>query len=42
MKGEELLYRLRKIMPEVGVGPVADEMYNIVYEALQDSTILEW
>lgn len=41
MKGEELLYRLREIMPEVGVNPVADEMYNIVHKALQDSTILE-
>lgn len=26
---QELLYRLREIMPEIGDNPVADEMYNI-------------
>lgn len=29
---QELLYRLREIMPEIGENPVADEMYNMVFE----------
>lgn len=29
---QELLYRLREIMPEIGDNPVADEMYNMVFE----------
>lgn len=28
---QELLYRLREIMPEIGENPVADEMYNMVF-----------
>lgn len=39
MKGEELLYRLREIMPEIGVNPVADEMYNIVDAAVGGGVI---
>lgn len=40
MTTAELLFRLREIMPEIGENPVADEMYNIVKETLEDSTIL--
>ena len=29
---QELLYRLREIMSEIGENPVADEMFNMVFE----------
>ena len=32
MRTDELLYRLREIMPEIGENEVADEMYKIVFE----------
>ena len=32
MRTDELLYRLREIMPELGENEVADEMYKIVFE----------
>lgn len=38
---QELLYRLREIMPEIGENPVADEMYNIVFKYAED-TDEEW
>lgn len=31
-KLSELLYRLREEMPEIGENPVADKMYEIVFE----------
>lgn len=34
---QELLYRLREIMPEIGENPVADEMYNIVFEYAENT-----
>ena len=34
---QELLYRLREIMPEIGENPVADEMYNMVFEYAERS-----
>lgn len=34
---QELLYRLREIMPEIGENPVADEMYNMVFEYAEDT-----
>lgn len=37
----ELLYRLREIMPEIGENPVADEMYEIVYKAIEGRTLIE-
>lgn len=35
---QELLYRLREIMPEIGENPVADEMYNIVFEYAENTS----
>ena len=32
MRTDELLYRLREIMPEIGENEVADDMYKIVFE----------
>lgn len=32
-----LLYRLREIMPEIGENPVADEMYNLVFEYAENT-----
>lgn len=34
---QELLYRLREIMPEIGENPVADEMYNMVFEYAENT-----
>jgi hypothetical protein len=34
---QELLYRLREIMPEIGENPVADEMYNMVFEHAENT-----
>ena len=35
---QELLYRLREIMPEIGENPVADEMYNMVFEYAESTS----
>lgn len=34
---QELLYRMREIMPEIGENPVADEMYNMVFEYAENT-----
>lgn len=34
---QELLYRLREIMPEIGENPVADDMYNMVFAYAEDT-----
>lgn len=38
---QELLYRLREIMPEIGENPVADEMYNMVFEYAENTDSYE-
>lgn len=35
---QELLYRLREIMPEIGENPVADKMYEIVFEYAENAS----
>ena len=34
---QELMYRLREIMPQIGENPVADEMYNMVFEYAENT-----
>lgn len=35
---QELLYRLREEMPEIGENPVADKMYEIVFEYAENTS----
>lgn len=37
-KLSELLYRLRKKMPEIGENPIADKMYEIVLEYAENTS----